>query len=116
MESTFTNLEVLSYLGRPWNSIHRSVFSKTYLYESIRSSGYIHHGTQRDWSSKETPTAEYKTSSPGFSDTSWRDRKIGNILTEEQFKEYSSPKVFSQTPGGRFDNVAWIDASPEVKQ
>lgn len=95
--------------------MHRSIFAKTYLDDSIKKEGYT------TWSSKETRVhaetlmAEYENKGPGFSVSGRKDGKIGRILTASQFEPYSSPeKVFQGPVDGKFGNTAWIDKSPAV--
>ncbi|KAK8184030.1 carbohydrate esterase family 8 protein [Phyllosticta citribraziliensis] len=90
-------------LGRPWNSLHRSIFAQTYLSEAIRAEGYT------AWSSSEprvdavTFMAEFDDFGPGWD---LEGRKAGNVtrvLTEEEWFSFSGPeKVFE-------DGAAWVD-------
>ncbi|PVH89684.1 carbohydrate esterase family 8 protein [Cadophora sp. DSE1049] len=94
-------------LGRPWNAQHRSIFARTYLDNSILSTGYI------DWNparySNWTLQAEYKNYGPGFNVTGREIAQFDIQLTNRQWSVYSSPKKVFQTREGRFGNTDWID-------
>ncbi|KAK0125389.1 hypothetical protein ONS96_009236 [Cadophora gregata f. sp. sojae] len=94
-------------LGRPWNAQHRSIFARTYLDNSILSTGYI------DWNparySNWTLQAEYKNYGPGYNVTGREIAKFDVQLTDKQWSVYSSPKKVFQTREGKFGNTEWID-------
>ncbi|KAH7419264.1 carbohydrate esterase family 8 protein [Cadophora sp. MPI-SDFR-AT-0126] len=94
-------------LGRPWNAQHRSIFARTYLDNSILSTGYI------DWNparySNWTLQAEYKDYGPGFNATGRAIAQFDVQLTDKQWSVYSSPKKVFQTRDGTFGNTDWID-------
>lgn len=103
-------------LGRPWNSMHRSIFARTYEDASIQSSGY------KDWVNKGvenytpgvTLQAEFESYGPGWNETG---RVVGGwdtILNQTVWKEYDEPaKVFQfGYVGGGFGYVDWIDRTP----
>ncbi|KAB8237048.1 pectin lyase fold/virulence factor [Aspergillus alliaceus] len=99
-------------LGRPWNSLHRSVFACTSEDASILPSGYI------DWivdgqgrQSKETVMAEYRTFGPGYNATGRRDGNVTRVLDDKEYTRYSSPARVFQYPDGKLGNIGWIDQS-----
>lgn len=101
-------------LGRPWNALHRSIFARCYLDDSIQPHGYI------DWSASDprvnanTTMAEYKDYGPGWNATGRAEGNVTIVMTDKQYERYSSPeKVFQYPFEGRFGNVGWIDRSPE---
>ncbi|KAI9737024.1 MAG: hypothetical protein M1834_000613 [Cirrosporium novae-zelandiae] len=100
-ENSSLSIEHKCPLGRPWNSLHRSIFSLTNLDNSILPAGYI------DWSSRttnETFMAEYNNTGPGFNLTARLEGNITKELTSAQWEPYSSPeKVFNQ------NGTSWID-------
>ncbi|KAH8426677.1 putative pectin methylesterase [Aspergillus melleus] len=97
-------------LGRPWNSLHRSIFANTYEDESILPAGYI------DWVvdgqsrlTSQTFQAEYKAFGPGFSASGRAGTNASIVLDARGYQRYDSPKKVFQTPEGKFGNVGWID-------
>jgi len=119
------------YLGRPWNAQHRSIFSHSYLDDSINPSGYVQWGATdpRVNLSKlcnpeiitravltahspyvDTTMAEYKTYGPGYNATGRAAAaNITTELTKKQYAPFSSPERVFQFPTGEFGNTAWID-------
>lgn len=97
-------------LGRPWNALHRSIFANTYLDASIQPGGYIIWGTTDPRVNNHTFMAEYKTHGPGWNKTGRIAGNVTRILTEEQWKPYSTPsKVFQFFKSGKTGNTAWVD-------
>ncbi|KAF7173999.1 hypothetical protein CNMCM6106_008083 [Aspergillus hiratsukae] len=97
-------------LGRPWNSLHRSIFARTYEDGSIEPSGYI------DWIvdgvgrlTNQTVMAEYKTFGPGFNATGRAEDGVTIVMDREQYKRYDSPAKVFETPDGKPGNIGWID-------
>jgi Pectinesterase len=100
-------------LGRPWNDKHRSIFSESYLDESIRSSGYTNWSSNDKRANHDTMMGEYRNSGPGYSEKGRKEGKIAHILSDAEFEGYSTPnKVFQFPFEGRFGNTPWIDANP----
>ncbi|KAF2191429.1 carbohydrate esterase family 8 protein [Zopfia rhizophila CBS 207.26] len=97
-------------LGRPWNSLHRSIFSNTFLDDSIRPSGYIQWGSSDPRVTNQTFMAEYKTFGPGFNETGRREGGVTRLLGEEEWRGYERPeKVFQFFKSAETGNVGWID-------
>ncbi|KAL2866990.1 putative pectin methylesterase [Aspergillus lucknowensis] len=97
-------------LGRPWNSLHRSIFANTYEDGSIAPSGYI------DWIvdgesrlNNETFMAEYCTFGPGFNATGRASTNASIVLSPKEYAPYSSPWKVFQDPSGDPGNAHWID-------
>ncbi|TVY29419.1 putative pectinesterase A [Lachnellula hyalina] len=114
-------------LGRPWasfprtqtprltnerkqNAQMRAIFARTYLDNSILSTGYI------DWvPARYTPNltlqAEYKNYGPGYNVSGRASALFDVQLTDRQWAVYDEPGKVFQTPEGRFGNTGWIDWS-----
>lgn len=97
-------------LGRPWNSLHRSIFADSYEDGSVASSGYI------DWVvdgesrlTNETFMAEYRVFGPGFNKTGRASTNASIVLTSREYAPYDSPQKVFLTPNGKPGNVDWID-------
>ncbi|KAF7589380.1 hypothetical protein BBP40_004428 [Aspergillus hancockii] len=97
-------------LGRPWNSLHRSIFARTSEDASIIPSGYIDwivSGVGR-WS-QDTVMAEYRVSGPGFNATGRKDGNVTIVMNDKEWARYSSPAKVFQHPDGKPGNIGWID-------
>ncbi|KAM3075530.1 hypothetical protein ACMFMG_007673 [Clarireedia jacksonii] len=97
-------------LGRPWNEQMRAIYARTYLDDSILSTGYT------DWpptiyTPNNTLQAEYKNYGPGYNATGRAMALYGVQLTDAQWSAYSSPAKVFQTPTGEFGDVSWVDFS-----
>lgn len=93
-------------LGRPWNSLHRSIFANTYEDASITASGYVL------WSSpitNQTLMAEYSDFGPGFNVTARQKYNYTILLDDNGWEPYSSPKKVFLTPDGEAGQTSWID-------
>ncbi|EME41578.1 carbohydrate esterase family 8 protein [Dothistroma septosporum NZE10] len=102
-------------LGRPWNALHRSIFSKSYLDDSVLPAGYIDWSTTDPRANVNTTMAEYRDRGPGFNATARAASNITIELTSEQYERYSTPeKVFAFPFTGTFGNTAWIDRDPQA--
>ncbi|KIY69286.1 carbohydrate esterase family 8 protein [Cylindrobasidium torrendii FP15055 ss-10] len=102
-------------LGRPWNAQHRSIFANNYLDDSVAPSGYIAWGSTDPRTNNYTFMAEYNDYGPGFDLDARLAENLTKILTEEEYKEYSTVEVvFQEAFSGKFGYVGWIDTSPEA--
>lgn len=93
-------------LGRPWNSLHRSIFANTYEDTSITASGYVL------WSApitNQTLMAEYNDFGPGFNVTARQRYNYTILLDDNGWEPYSSPKKVFLTPDGEVGQTSWID-------
>ena len=93
-------------LGRPWNSLHRSIFANTYEDTSITASGYVL------WSApitNQTLMAEYSDFGPGFNVTARQRYNYTILLDDNGWEPYSSPKKVFLTPDGEVGQTSWID-------
>ncbi|KKK21846.1 hypothetical protein ARAM_002878 [Aspergillus rambellii] len=97
-------------LGRPWNSLHRSIFALTSEDASIDPIGYI------DWVvggvsrlTNETFMAEYRAFGPGFNATGRASSNTTMELNRKEYNPYDSPAKVFLTPDGEPGNVGWID-------
>ncbi|USP76191.1 hypothetical protein yc1106_03465 [Curvularia clavata] len=101
-------------LGRPWNALHRSIFAKCSLDDSIQSNGYIEWSTSDPRVNVNTTMAEYKDFGPGWNETARRASNVSIVMDAKKYEPYSTPeKVFQYPFSGKFGNTAWIDRSPE---
>ncbi|KAF2769559.1 pectin methylesterase [Teratosphaeria nubilosa] len=101
-------------LGRPWNADMRSIFSYTYLDDSVKPSGYIAWSDTDPRIGPNTTMAEYQNRGPGF-DPAGRAAASGITIemTAEQYEPYSEPaKVFQFPFEEREGNIGWIDTEP----
>ncbi|KAF2644985.1 pectin lyase-like protein [Massarina eburnea CBS 473.64] len=97
-------------LGRPWNSLHRSVFADSFLDESVAATGYIEWSAAEPRVDNSTLMAEYRTFGPGWNETGRVEGKVTRVLDERQWSAYSMPgKVFHFFKSGRTGNVGWVD-------
>lgn len=97
-------------LGRPWNALQRSIFANTYLDASIKPTGYIEWSASEPRVNNSTFMAEYKTYGPGWNQTGRVEGKVTRVLTEKEWKPYSSPaKVFQFFKSGKSGNDVWVD-------
>lgn len=97
-------------LGRPWNSLHRSIFARSFEDGSIRPAGYsdwVVDGVSRV--TNDTLMAEFRDFGPGFD----RERRVKGgldvILGVEGWEEYNGPEKVFRSPDGDFGDVTWID-------
>ncbi|KGO75454.1 Pectinesterase, catalytic [Penicillium italicum] len=91
-------------LGRPWNSLHRSIFARSYEDGSIIPQGYIDWvgGGPGRFEEGVTLMAEYRVYGPGFNETARVEGGFTSVLGWEGFEAYSTPqKVFGDTE--------WVD-------
>ncbi|KAH7161989.1 pectin methylesterase family protein [Dactylonectria estremocensis] len=96
-------------LGRPWNSLHRSLFRSTYFDETILPAGYT------VWAGKDnfnnlTTMAVYKTKGPGNNATAQAASGVTQIWDGKLARPYLWPVDVFMTPTGDQPNVHWIDA------
>jgi pectin methylesterase-like acyl-CoA thioesterase len=97
-------------LGRPWNAQHRSIFSHTFLDDSIRPSGYIKWSDAEPRVTNLTFMAEYKDYGPGWNQTGRVEGNVTRVLDESEQELYDGPgKVFQYFKSERTGNVGWID-------
>jgi len=98
-------------LGRPWNAQMRAIFARTYMDDSILSTGFVDwEGTPR-YTPNLTLQAEFKNLGPGYNVTGRAISMFDVQLTDEEWSVYDSPGKVFQTPEGRFGNTEWIDWS-----
>jgi pectinesterase len=91
-------------LGRPWNSLHRSIFARSYEDGSVDPRGYIDwvvDGASR-FEEGVTLMAEYRVYGPGVNETGRVEGGVTSVLGREEWEMYSTPqKVFGDTE--------WVD-------
>ncbi|KAF2226259.1 pectin lyase fold/virulence factor [Elsinoe ampelina] len=102
-------------LGRPWNALHRSIFARCELDDSVRDSGYIIWSATDPRYGINTTMAEYKDFGPGFNLTGRLAANVTKVFDDNQYEPYSSlEKVFQYPFTGKFGNTDWIDRKPEA--
>jgi pectin methylesterase-like acyl-CoA thioesterase len=102
-------------LGRPWNALHRSIFVNTYLDASVLAAGYIKWSATDPRVNANTTMAEYRDYGPGWNETARRESNVTIVMTEDEYKPYSTlVKIFQFPFSGEFGNTRWIDRKPVV--
>ncbi|KAF2205978.1 pectin lyase-like protein [Delitschia confertaspora ATCC 74209] len=97
-------------LGRPWNSLHRSIFAECKLDDSIQPNGYIQWGKTDPRVTEQTMMAEYKDFGKGWNETGRVEGGVTRVLSRQEWEPYSGPeKVFMYPGTGRSGNVGWVD-------
>ena len=97
-------------LGRPWNSLHRSVIMNTSLDETILPAGYTTWGGRPDGNfGKETTMATYNTYGPGNNVQAQKAGNVTLVFEKQDVKPYFRPLDVFMTPDGLQPNVDWID-------
>lgn len=98
-------------LGRPWNSLHRSVYIDTYMDATVLPQGYTKWGSTPATSNYNNYTimAEYASHGPGWNLTARIAGNITQVLDRSGVLPYSSPEKVFMTPEGVQPNVGWID-------
>lgn len=94
-------------LGRPWNSLHRSLMMNSYLDETALPAGYTTwNGGNFD---KNTTMALYNMRGPGNNEQAQRDGNVTLVWDREQALPYARPLSVFMTAEGEQPNVDWID-------
>ncbi|KAI9150085.1 putative pectinesterase A [Paramyrothecium foliicola] len=97
-------------LGRPWNSIHRSVIMNTYIDETVLPAGYtVWSGQPSGNFGNGTVMATYETYGPGNNVEAQRASNVTSVLSKDGVKPYFRPRDVFMTPEGEQPNVDWID-------
>lgn len=96
-------------LGRPWNSIHRSVIMDTYLDEAILPAGYTVWGGSPQNFNNLTTMAVYETFGPGNDDAAQKAGNVTLVWEKEDVRPYFRPLDVFMTWHGEQPNVDWID-------
>jgi pectinesterase len=98
-------------LGRPWNSLHRSIFAHSYEDGSIDPRGYIDwvvSGVAR-YEKGVTFMADYHVYGPGYNASGRAEGGVTTVLKQKAYEPYSTPQKVFQTQEGVFGNTKWID-------
>ncbi|ORY64824.1 pectinesterase [Pseudomassariella vexata] len=99
-------------LGRPWNSLHRSIFMESYLDGSTLPAGYIKWGgTDPRYSNNLTLMAVYNDYGPGYNVSAMKASNVTVVLNDAGVVQYQSPADVLSNPDGSITNVSWIDAT-----
>lgn len=97
-------------LGRPWNELHRSLFTRTFFDESILPEGYTWWGDEPPLNEgANTTMAVYKNHGPGNDVEAQRGSGVTRVWGCKDAKGYLTPEDVFMTPEGHQPNVEWID-------
>ncbi|KAK7927389.1 pectinesterase [Apiospora marii] len=103
-------------LGRPWNSLHRSVFLGSYLDASILPAGYIKwQDTDPRFDSATTLEAVYRNQGPGYDEGVMAASTVTTVLDDKSVKPYASPRDVFMGWEGEPDDLSWIDQSVLIR-
>lgn len=96
-------------LGRPWNSIHRSLFMDTYFDEAVLPDGYtVWQGSPQNFNNL-TTMALYDTYGPGNNAEAQEASNVTLVWSKKEAKPYLRPVDVFMTPTGEQPNVDWVD-------
>lgn len=98
-------------LGRPWNSLHRSVFMNSFFDASVKPAGYIPWGASTPNLSNQTFMATWRDYGPGYNRTAEVQSNVTLVLTDAAVEPYRYPADVFSTPDGTFGHVGWMDRS-----
>ncbi|KAJ3547953.1 hypothetical protein NM208_g1242 [Fusarium decemcellulare] len=94
-------------LGRPWNSLHRSVFLKSYFDSTILPAGYTQWAGQPNGNyGPNTTMALYRTFGPGNNAAAQTESNVTTILIRAEAKEFLEPKDVFMDPAGKQPNFS----------
>ncbi|KAM0414587.1 hypothetical protein ACHAPT_013569 [Fusarium lateritium] len=97
-------------LGRPWNSLHRSVFIKSYLDATMLPAGYTKWTGQPNGNfGRNTTMAVYRTFGPGNNIKAQKESNVTSVFGRAEVRGFLHPKDVFMDPEGRQPNVKWID-------
>lgn len=99
-------------LGRPWNSMHRSVIMNTYMPSAVLPQGYTAWGDDPDQNNFNELTfmAEYGSHGPGWDPGAREAGNITKVLSHREVRPYNSPADVFISPSGEEERyVGWID-------
>ncbi|KAH7309855.1 pectin lyase fold/virulence factor [Stachybotrys elegans] len=95
-------------LGRPWNSLHRSIFLNSYMDKSILPEGYIQWGITDPRFDGNTFMAVHENFGPGY-DATALNKSTTLVLDDQTIRPYRSPVDVFTGPNGESGDVSWID-------
>lgn len=95
-------------LGRPWNSLHRSLFRNSYFDKTILLAGYTIWSGANNFNNL-TTMAVYETAGPGNNATAQAASGVTQIWDKKQAKPYLRPVDVFMDMDGSQPNVEWID-------
>ncbi|KAL4897592.1 pectin lyase fold/virulence factor [Aspergillus ambiguus] len=97
-------------LGRPWNSLHRSIFARCAEDASVLPAGYV------DWVvdgvsrlTNQTLMGEFRDYGAGWNVSARVEGGVGRVLDETEWRKYDAPGKVFMTPEGKRGNTWWID-------
>lgn len=94
-------------LGRPWNSIHRSLFMDSHFDEATLPEGYTTWGGTNF--NELTTMALYNARGPGNNETAQRAGNVTLVWTKKQARPYFRPVNVFREPKSEVPSVDWID-------
>ncbi|KAL7271763.1 hypothetical protein RUND412_005457 [Rhizina undulata] len=98
------------FLGRPWNSLHRSVFMNNYMDDSIAAQGYedwVVSGVSR--LNNYTYMAEYASYGPGWNETGRIEGNVTRLIGKKEAEKWNSPQKVFLTADGKHGETQWLD-------
>lgn len=101
-------------LGRPWNALHRSIFSNCFLDDSVLPEGYIEWVPSEPRVGVNTTMAEYKNKGPGWDARARAKSNVSIVMDKKAYRPYNSIEKVFQWPGtGKAGNTRWVDQRAE---
>jgi pectin methylesterase-like acyl-CoA thioesterase len=101
-------------LGRPWNSMHRSLIMNSYLDEAVLPAGYtIWQGSPNNFNNL-TTMALYNMTGPGNDVMAQRESNVTLVWDTEDARPYMRPIDVFMHPHGEQPNIAWIDQVVQI--
>ncbi|KUI57599.1 Putative pectinesterase 11 [Cytospora mali] len=98
-------------LGRPWNSLQKSVFMDSYFDASILPAGYIDWSTTDPRVNNYTFMATWDNYGPGWNVSAERASNVTRVLDDDEVEPYRWPVDVFLTSTGEPANIWWIDQS-----
>lgn len=96
-------------LGRPWNSIHRSVLMNTYMDETVLPAGYTTWAGSPQNFNNLTTMAVYHMKGPGNDKSAQLESNVTLVWGKKEVRPYERPIDVFRTPEGKRPTVGWID-------
>lgn len=100
-------------LGRPWNSMHRSLFMDSYFDETILDAGYTIWDGKPNFDNL-TQMAVHNTWGPGNNEEAQKASGVTQVWTRQQARGYKRPRNVFIGPKGEQPNIGWIDPIVQI--
>ncbi|KAK8051753.1 pectin lyase fold/virulence factor [Apiospora rasikravindrae] len=99
-------------LGRPWNTLHRSVFMNSYLDASVLPAGYVRwQDADPRFDAATTLEAVYRNQGPGYDAAAMAASNVTTVLDDAGVGPYATPRDVFMGWEGEPDDLSWIDQS-----